>query len=277
MRYRTVATAEAKLSGSGHAQAGSDFTAVVPDDNDVAANTLTFAPGTTTQTISIDILGDMSYEADFFEKFDVELYENDETRTELLNDGRATGTIEDDDVARDPAISVAAVSGKEKIFEGGMLEFEFTSDQELSSSLWIFVTLEETGDFLSPSISFMPPPDTRTSLNIASGTSSTTKHIARFPTIADDLTFGTDSKVTLTVIDGAGYDPGSNPSATVIVFDKSTPTGISVLAISGETDEVRDNETELMFQIKSHKDTDASTARVINVAVDDGDADFLKM
>ena len=89
VRYRTVATAEAKLSGSGHAQAGSDFTAVVPDDNDVAANTLTFDLGTTTNTISIEILGDMSYEADFFEKFDVELYGNDTARTELLNDGRA--------------------------------------------------------------------------------------------------------------------------------------------------------------------------------------------
>ena len=172
-----------------------------------------------------------------------------------------------------PAISISAVTGKDKIFEGEMIEFELTATPPTTSSFIMSINLEETGNFFHSSVDRTK----KTELSLPSGISTTNKHTVMYQTKDDNGMFEEDSTVTLTINDGGLYDLGGNPSATVTVFDKSTPTGISVLAISDATDEDRDNETDVMFQIKAHKDTDASTARVINVSVDDGDADFLKM
>ena len=73
---------------NGTASAGSDYTAV--------ANTLTFQPGQTSKTISIDILGDVVDEGSS-EAFTIQL---SGPSNAAFADDEATGTITDDDEAR---------------------------------------------------------------------------------------------------------------------------------------------------------------------------------
>jgi hypothetical protein len=80
----------------GTAAAGSDYTA--------ASGTVTFAAGTTTQTVSVDVLGDAVYEGN--EAFTVTL-SNPSNVT--IADGTGDGTIVDDD-NRPPTCSVASAS-----------------------------------------------------------------------------------------------------------------------------------------------------------------------
>ena len=81
---------------SGTAVSGTDFTAVAP-------GTLTFAPGVTTQQVSVSVLGDALDEAD--ETFTVTLA-NPTNAT--LGASIGTGTITDNDAA--PAISINSVA-----------------------------------------------------------------------------------------------------------------------------------------------------------------------
>jgi len=104
-------------TANGTATAGSDYTA--------ASGTLTFTPGTTTQTIAVRILGDATVE-------------RNETLTLALSrptkatvtGGRATATITNDDTASPPAailpkVSIADVSGTEG--NGDHAHFMFTA------------------------------------------------------------------------------------------------------------------------------------------------------
>ena len=202
------------------------------------------------------------------ETFSVELYDNNTTRTTLLNNGRATGTIEDDDSQTDSTISVTAVSGEESFNEGEVIKFEFTANPELATEQEIMINLEETGNFLHSTV-------VRNRLTIPASTSTTNKYTAEYRTNDDDGEFGADSKVTLTIQTGSGYAVGSDSSASITVFDNNTPTGISVVAISGDTMEAGDQESQVVFQIKADKNSSAASARIINVSVDDGNADFL--
>ena len=86
-------------TASGTATAGSDYTAVGPI-------TLTFPPGTTSQTISVPVLGDLLDESD--ETFAVDL--GGATNASLRKD-RGTGTIRDDDTAAFAIDDVTVVEG----------------------------------------------------------------------------------------------------------------------------------------------------------------------
>jgi chitinase len=77
-------------SADGSATAGSDYTAV--------SGTLSFAPGTTLQTIGVPVLGDTAVELD--ETFLVNL---SAAVNATVADGQGQGTITNDDV---PAVSV---------------------------------------------------------------------------------------------------------------------------------------------------------------------------
>ena len=77
-------------TANGTATAGSDYTAVGP-------TTLTFPPGTTTQTVVVPILGDTTVETD--ETFAVNLSTPDKA---TIADGQGLGTIRNDDGAEPP-------------------------------------------------------------------------------------------------------------------------------------------------------------------------------
>src|SRR5439155_143250 len=75
-------------SADGTAMAGTDYTAT--------SGTLTFAPGETSKSVAVNVLGDNDYEPDETVKLEI---------ADLGNTYRGTGTITNDD--SQPAVSVA--------------------------------------------------------------------------------------------------------------------------------------------------------------------------
>lgn len=89
-------TVQAQTADNGSATAAADYTATGP-------TTLTFAPGTTTQTFSVPVVGDTLDEAN--ETFVVNLTNLNLTTNASIADAQGIGTINDDDGA--PALSIA--------------------------------------------------------------------------------------------------------------------------------------------------------------------------
>ena len=98
-------------TASGSAAADSDYTPAI--------GTLTFAPGETTQTITVEVAGDTEFEAN--ETFLVNLSEP--TGGAVIGDAQAVGTIVNDDAAPLAAISINDVS--QTLSKGGT-SFIFT-------------------------------------------------------------------------------------------------------------------------------------------------------
>ncbi len=94
-----------------------DGTAVAPGDYAAAGGTLTFLPGETTQTVSVDVNGDALDEQD-------ETYTVDLTNAvnATIDDGQGVGTITDDDPL--PALSIDDVTVTEG--NGGTVDATFT-------------------------------------------------------------------------------------------------------------------------------------------------------
>jgi chitinase len=92
-----------------------DGTAAAPDDYAATNDTLTFAPGETTQQVTVDVVGDSDSEVD--EAFTVELSNADNAS---MADGSGTGQITDDD-AEPTSLTVSAKKVKRKIVASGTL------------------------------------------------------------------------------------------------------------------------------------------------------------
>ena len=239
----------------GTAKAGVDYIAPV------SGNTRTFAPGEQSKTFTIEIVNDDVFELE--ESFTVQLSGNS-SRTALINNGRATGTIEDDDTFAESTISVFATSAT--VDESEAVKFTFSADPELARELPITILLTETGDFLTID------PATKTGITLPANTSATNTHIETFTTNPENGDFEQDSTVTLTISDANGYLVNSSAnSASVVIHDAETPAGISVLAISESVTENSGKTAD--FVIKS--DQFSTSARKINVKIDDGVANFL--
>ena len=111
--------------------ATTDGTAVAGLDYTAAAGTLTFAPGVTTQLAHVDILGDLTVEAD--ETFTVTL--SNPIGATIL-DGSARGTILDDDDAAPltPGLSISDASVTESSGGGMAPGFLSTSGNQIIDS-----------------------------------------------------------------------------------------------------------------------------------------------
>jgi hypothetical protein len=101
----------AYATANGTAAAGSDYQA--------ASGTLTFAPGETTKTITVAVLGDLVYEPN--ETFAVNL---SGATNATIADGNGLGTIVNDDTYVTPSISIGDVSKAEG--RNGNTMFTFT-------------------------------------------------------------------------------------------------------------------------------------------------------
>ncbi|RIK82793.1 MAG: hypothetical protein DCC68_05345 [Planctomycetota bacterium] len=102
----TVTLADPPGSGNVTVQfATTGNTATADTDYTTATGTLTFTPGTTTQTINVPIVGDATVEAD--ETFTVTL---SNATNATISDATATGTITDDDEATVSIADAAAVT-----------------------------------------------------------------------------------------------------------------------------------------------------------------------
>jgi hypothetical protein len=80
-------------------------TAVAPGDYTTTTGTLTFAPGTTTQSITVPVVGDAIFEGN--ETFQVTL---SGATVATINDGTGVGTITDDDATPGLIISEVTVT-----------------------------------------------------------------------------------------------------------------------------------------------------------------------
>jgi Calx-beta domain len=142
--------------------ATSDVTAAAPADYTAASGTLTFAPGTTTQTIPIAVQGDLSDEV------------NETYRVTLSNPGNATiaaaigtGTITDNDAA--PSITVNDITATEG--DAGTTNAVFTVSVSVPSGMTVTVnyatangTATQPADYttMSGTLTFTPGTGTRT-------------------------------------------------------------------------------------------------------------------
>ncbi|MBN9117559.1 MAG: hypothetical protein J0I06_00020, partial [Planctomycetes bacterium] len=122
-------------TADGTATAGSDYTA--------ASGTLTFAPGETAKTVTVQVTGDTTAEDD--ETFTVEL---SGATGAMLSTAQATGTIHNDDSA--PTLSISGVTHAEG--NGGTTNFDFTVSLSAASGQTVTVdwsTADGTADSMS--------------------------------------------------------------------------------------------------------------------------------
>ncbi len=205
----TVDYADAGAGGSGTATSGTDYDAITPD-------TLTFVPGTTTQTITVMVTGDTDEEGD--ETVIVTL-SNPDNATIATADG--TGTIRGDDAPVLPTISIAA--GPSPVTEADNATFTLTADPAPGTELIVTVTVDDgSGNFIAS-----PAP---TMVTITASTTTATLMVST----DDDSVDEAEGMITATVTAGAGYTIALSPdnSATVTVADNDpAPT----LAINSPT------------------------------------------
>ena len=141
----------------GTAKAVSDFIAPI-----AGSNTLTFESGQQSKTFTIDIVSNDFFELE--ETFAVQLSGNS-ARTTLIDNGRATGTIKDNDAFRESTISVTATSAT--VDQREEVQFTLSAVPELARELPITITLVETEDFLAVD------PSTQTRITLPANTSAT--------------------------------------------------------------------------------------------------------
>ncbi|QEH35011.1 Calx-beta domain protein [Aquisphaera giovannonii] len=195
-------------TADGTATAGSDYTA--------ASGTLTFAPGETSKTISVAVLGDATDEAD--ETFAVNL---SAPTNATLADASATGTIADDDAA--PSISIDGV----RVTEGdsGTVDAVFTVSLSSASGKSIRVDYATAGGTATAGVDFEPASGT---LTFAPGETSRTitVRVKGDVAIEADETFTVDlaapTNASLAVASAAGVilndDHAADPAPTVASF-----------------------------------------------------------
>ena len=94
------------------------------------SNRLVFASGEQSKTFNIEILDNDFFELE--ETFTVQLSGNS-ARTTLINNGRATGTITDNDPETTSTISVSATNSS--VAEGEDVQFTFSAVPELAREL----------------------------------------------------------------------------------------------------------------------------------------------
>ncbi len=116
----------------------------------------------------------------------------------------ASVTVEDNDGAPDPAITIAAVSSS--VTEGAAATFTLTATPAPAANLTVTVTVTETGTFINGAAP--------TTVTIPSSGSAT----LTVPT-TDDATDEANGTITATVTAGSGYTVGSPLTASVTVED----------------------------------------------------------
>jgi hypothetical protein len=133
-------------TGGGTATAGSDYVA--------QSSSLTFAPGETSKTILVDVIGDTTFESN--ETFGVTL--SGASANARVQTASATGTITNDDVQPPPVTPTLAIGSVSALENTGWLRFTVTLSQALTTKVTVrFATLNDsavagrTGDYTSTS------------------------------------------------------------------------------------------------------------------------------
>ena len=246
------------LRGGAIAKAGTDYT----ETTSIGKTPLRFRAGQQERIIRVPIIGDTQPEHN--DTFTLTL-SNPSTGTALLVGGEsATGTIENDDGLVLSTISVAPATGKARVAEGEMAEFTFSADPVLLSPLEVKISLSDPGNFLDTGIV------STDEVTLNAGATDTKS----FATKTANTRLDPDNTVTLTIeTDATKYKVGTASSAQVTIEDDFTSnlTGISILALESAITEGPHQTAD--FQIKSNAID--SSARIINLNISQGDANFL--
>lgn len=204
----TVTMSYATANGS--ATAGVDYAA--------ATGALTFAPGETSKTIVVDVIGDVTVESN--ETFTVSL--SAASSNARLQTASATGTILNDDAPPALTLSISSASALEK---AGTLLFTVTLSAASSSSVSVrFSTVAgtakagKTGDFVSSS----------GTLTFAAGETSKTISVA----VRDDAVVEADETlfVSLSRASGASIVSGTG-TGTILDDDGVNAARLSAFAL----------------------------------------------
>lgn len=133
-------------TGGGTATAGSDYIA--------QSGLLSFAPGETSKTILVDVIGDTAFESN--ETFGVTL--SGATANARVQTASATGTITNDDVQPPPVTPTLAIGSVSALENTGWIRFTVTLSQALSTRVTVrFATANgtavagKTGDYTATS------------------------------------------------------------------------------------------------------------------------------
>ena len=214
----TVAYADA---GSGTATSGTDYTAIT-------AGTLTFAVGTTTQTIDVTVTGDATDEAD--ETVAVTL--STPTNATLAAAATGTGTVTDDDAA--PTVSIDSPSVTEGTgATGGTLRF--TVRLSAASGKQVTVAYADAGTGTATSGTDYTAITSRT-LTFAAGTTTQTFDVSVTGDAADEadetvaIALSAPVNATLGLAAGTGTITDDDDAPTVSIDSPSVTEGTGATA-----------------------------------------------
>ena len=199
--------------------ATADGTALAPDDYTGASGTVTFLPGETTQTVSVEVNGDLLDEDD--ETFHVEL---SNAVNATIDDGEGVGTITDDDPV--PTLSVDNVTVTEG--NSGNVNANLTVSLNAPSGRAVSVQYA-TAD----GTAFAPADYTATSGNLNFAAGQTTQQVTvlvRGDTLDEaneTFTLNLSNAVNAAIADGTGTVTitDDDPLPTLAINDVSVTEG----------------------------------------------------
>ena len=182
---------------------------------DEGTKTATFAAGSATATVTVPTQADSASEPD-----------STVTVAVAAGDGYVAGTpsetgvvVADDD---DPLVTVTAAGN---VTEGAAVRFNLSRTGSTAAALTVRVMVSETGDMVASG-----DEGTKT----VRFSANTALFQLAVPTQADSVDEA-DSEVTVTVLDGSDYDPGTPSETGVVVADDDDPV-VTVAAGGGVTE-----------------------------------------
>ncbi|MCY4669789.1 MAG: hypothetical protein OXC29_17605, partial [Rhodococcus sp.] len=221
--------------------ATADGTAIAGEDYTGASETLTFAPGETSKTISVAVLDDTV--SDSGETFTLRL-SNVVGHDVELGSAEATGTIlndEENETGVLPVVSIAASTTP--VTEGTTASFTLSRTGATDTALTVDVAVGESGAVVSGTAP--------TSVTFAESSATATLSVAT----EDDEVSEDASTVTATVSSGTGYTVGgTSGSADVVVNDDDA----SPVVTTASPIEVAENGTAVATLAATDADTAAS-------------------
>jgi uncharacterized repeat protein (TIGR01451 family) len=194
-----------------------DDTAVAPGDYAPVSGTLTFAPGDTSETITVDVAGETLIEPD--ERFFLNLSNPDGA---TIGDSQAAGTIVNDD--HPPVATIDDVSREEG--DSGTTDFTFTVTLSKASDT------EVTVDFATITNGAETPEDfasTSGTLTFAPGTTSQTITV----TVTGDVVFENTESFMVNLSNPQGATLGDLQGVGTILNDDAPPT-VSISDVTRE-------------------------------------------
>jgi hypothetical protein len=191
-------------TADGTASGGADF--------DPVSGTLTFAPGETSKTVTVQVKGDMDVEPD--ETFLVKL-DGVVGNTATVADGQGVGTIKNDDAPpAPPQPTIAFDSASYTVGEGaGRLDLQVVRGGDASTAVTVAFTTTDGAA------------GQKSDFNIAVGTlkfaaGETSKTLSIF--VTDDAYVEGGETFTLTLSNPSGATLGANTSAVVTIHDNDS-------------------------------------------------------